>query len=129
LTFCMQCCGHPRDLLSFPTRRSSDLGGKLYYAVLTGDWGTLLSRAGLVFWGGLMGGIVVTGIVIAKKKLPVWRIADVAGICVAAGYAIGRTGCWAVGDEIGRASCRERVEGARDTAAAKEYGVTGHRKQ
>src|SRR5690606_39449019 len=83
LTFCMQCCGHPRDLLSFPTRRSSDLGGKLYYAVLTGDWGTLLSRAGLVFWGGLMGGIVVTGIVIAKKKLPVWRIADVAGICVA----------------------------------------------
>ena len=25
------------------------VGGKLYYAVLTGDFGTLLSRAGLVF--------------------------------------------------------------------------------
>lgn len=78
------------------------IGGKLYYAVLTGDWGTLLSRAGLVFWGGLLGGIAVTGIVVWRKKLPVWRIADVAGICIAAGYAIGRTGCWAVGDDYGR---------------------------
>lgn len=78
------------------------LGGKLYYAALTGDWGSLLSRSGLVFWGGLMGGIVVTGIVVARKKIPVWRIADVGGICVAAGYAIGRTGCWAVGDDYGR---------------------------
>jgi len=99
--------GHAREADAIPDLilaavLGTVIGGKLYYAVLTGDWGTLLSRAGLVFWGGLMGGIVVTGIVIAKKKLPVWRIADVAGICVAAGYAIGRTGCWAVGDDYGR---------------------------
>ena len=25
-----------------------------------------------------------------------------AGICIAAGYAVGRTGCWAVGDDYGR---------------------------
>lgn len=78
------------------------MGGKLYYAILTGDVGSLLSRAGLVFWGGLIGGILVTGMVIWKKKLVLWRIADVAGICIAAGYAIGRTGCWAVGDDYGR---------------------------
>ncbi|HLV25832.1 MAG TPA: prolipoprotein diacylglyceryl transferase [Gemmatimonadales bacterium] len=78
------------------------IGGKLYYAVLTGDWSSLLSRAGLVFWGGLLGGIVITGIVVWRKKLVVWRIADVAGICIAAGYAIGRTGCWTVGDDYGR---------------------------
>lgn len=78
------------------------LGGKLYYAVLTGDFGTLLSRAGLVFWGGLAGGIIVTAIVVVRKKLIVWRIADVAGICIAAGYSVGRTGCWAVGDDYGR---------------------------
>jgi phosphatidylglycerol:prolipoprotein diacylglycerol transferase len=30
------------------------------------------------------------------------RYADVAGIAIAAGYAVGRTGCWAVGDDYGR---------------------------
>ena len=78
------------------------IGGKLYYAILTNDWGSLLSRAGLVFWGGLMGGILITLIVILVKKIPVWRIADVAGIAIAAGYSVGRTGCWAVGDDYGR---------------------------
>ena len=31
------------------------LGAKLYYAILTGDPGAILSRAGFVFWGGLHG--------------------------------------------------------------------------
>ena len=37
-------------------------------------------------------------------RVPPWRIAwaDVAGIAIAAGYAVGRTGCWAVGDDYGR---------------------------
>jgi phosphatidylglycerol:prolipoprotein diacylglycerol transferase len=30
------------------------------------------------------------------------RFADVAGIAIAAGYSIGRTGCWAVGDDYGK---------------------------
>lgn len=78
------------------------VGGKLYYAFLTGDFGTLLSRAGLVFWGGFMGAVVFVAITIRVKKLNVLQIADVAGICIAAGYAVGRTGCWAVGDDYGR---------------------------
>lgn len=78
------------------------VGGKLYYAVLTGDPGTLLSRAGLVFWGGFIGAVIAVAGVIRWKKLPTLQIADVAGICIAAGYAVGRTGCWAVGDDYGR---------------------------
>ncbi|MGH7719105.1 MAG: prolipoprotein diacylglyceryl transferase [Gemmatimonadaceae bacterium] len=78
------------------------LGAKLYYVVLTGDPGNLFSRGGFVFWGGLIGGIVAVLAVIRLKKLNVWRIADVAGISIAAAYAVGRTGCWAVGDDYGR---------------------------
>lgn len=77
------------------------IGGKLYYAILNNDLSLVFNRAGLVFWGGLMGGIVVVTTFIVRKKLSWMRIADVGGICVGAGYAIGRTGCWAVGDDYG----------------------------
>jgi phosphatidylglycerol:prolipoprotein diacylglycerol transferase len=78
------------------------LGAKIYYAILMHDWSSLASRAGFVFWGGLIGGIVATGLVMRWKKLSFLRISDVAGITLAAGYAVGRTGCWAVGDDYGR---------------------------
>ncbi|HLA13833.1 MAG TPA: prolipoprotein diacylglyceryl transferase [Gemmatimonadaceae bacterium] len=78
------------------------LGGKLYYAVLMGDASAVFSRAGFVFWGGLIGGILVTYLVIHYKKLSFTRISDVGGISIAAAYSVGRTGCWAVGDDYGR---------------------------
>jgi phosphatidylglycerol:prolipoprotein diacylglycerol transferase len=78
------------------------LGAKIYYAILMHDWGSLASRAGFVVWGGLIGGIVATAAVMRWKKLSFARISDVAGITLAAGYAVGRTGCWAVGDDYGR---------------------------
>ena len=78
------------------------LGGKVYYAILMRDPGALLSRAGFVFWGGLMGGILVTYLVIRRKKLSFTRISDVGGPAIAAAYSIGRSGCWAVGDDYGR---------------------------
>jgi phosphatidylglycerol:prolipoprotein diacylglycerol transferase len=78
------------------------VGAKLYYAILMGDVGAIFSRAGFVFWGGLIGGVVaVTGFIL-YKKYPIARIFDVGGISVAAAYSIGRTGCWAVGDDYGR---------------------------
>ena len=55
-----------------------------------------------VFWGGLIGGILASYLVIHRKHLSFTRISDVAGIALAAGYSIGRTGCWAVGDDYGR---------------------------
>jgi phosphatidylglycerol:prolipoprotein diacylglycerol transferase len=78
------------------------LGAKIYYAILNGGIADLFSRAGFVFWGGLIGGILAAVLFIRYKKLPLMRIADVAGIALAAGYAVGRTGCWAVGDDYGR---------------------------
>ena len=78
------------------------LGGKLYYAILMGDLSAIFSRAGFVFWGGLMGGILACYIVIRKKHLSFPRISDVSAPALAAAYSIGRTGCWAVGDDYGR---------------------------
>jgi phosphatidylglycerol:prolipoprotein diacylglycerol transferase len=67
-----------------------------------GDLSSVLSRAGFVFWGGLIGGLIAVYLVIWKKKIPFTRISDVGGIAIAAAYSIGRTGCWAVGDDYGR---------------------------
>jgi phosphatidylglycerol:prolipoprotein diacylglycerol transferase len=78
------------------------IGAKTYYVVLTGDPGAFLSRGGFVFWGGFIGSVILCAAYIAWKKLNFLRIADVAGIAIAAGYAVGRTGCWAVGDDYGR---------------------------
>jgi phosphatidylglycerol---prolipoprotein diacylglyceryl transferase len=78
------------------------LGGKIYYAILMHDASAVFSRAGFVFWGGLIGGMLATYLVIHRKGLSFTRISDVAGIALAAGYSIGRTGCWAVGDDYGR---------------------------
>ena len=78
------------------------LGGKLYYAIEMGDLSAIVSRAGFVFWGGLIGGILACWIVIRKKHLSFPRISDVCAPALAAAYSVGRTGCWAVGDDYGR---------------------------
>jgi len=77
------------------------IGAKAYYAVVAGDWGAVFSRGGFVFWGGLIGGVLAGMLVLAMKRGNLWRMFDVGGIGIAAGYAIGRTGCWAVGDDYG----------------------------
>lgn len=79
------------------------LGGKIYYAILMQDASSLGQRAGFVFWGGLAGGILATYAWIRYKKLSFAQISDVCAIGIAAAYAVGRSGCWAVGDDYGRA--------------------------
>ncbi len=78
------------------------IGAKTYYVILTGDPAAFLSRGGFVFWGGFIGSVLLCWLTIRWRKLSFLRIADVAGIAIAAGYAVGRTGCWAVGDDYGR---------------------------
>lgn len=79
------------------------IGGKLYYvSIITHDWHDLLSRSGFVFWGGFIGAVIACWATIRFRKLSFARYADVAGIAIAAGYAVGRTGCWAVGDDYGK---------------------------
>jgi phosphatidylglycerol:prolipoprotein diacylglycerol transferase len=79
------------------------IGGKLYYvAIITHNWHDLLSRSGFVFWGGFVGSVIACWATIRWRKMPFARYADVAGIAIAAGYAVGRTGCWAAGDDYGK---------------------------
>ena len=78
------------------------VGAKLYYAILTGDPGAVFSRAGFVFWGGLIGGIIASVLVIRHKGRRFTEISDACAPALAAAYAVGRTGCWAVGDDYGR---------------------------
>ena len=79
------------------------IGGRLYYAgIVQQDWSALWGRAGFVFWGGFIGSVIGCWLVINRKKLSFARFADVGGMAIAAGYSVGRTGCWAVGDDYGK---------------------------
>jgi phosphatidylglycerol:prolipoprotein diacylglycerol transferase len=78
------------------------LGAKLYFVVVLGNWDALWSRGGFVFWGGLIGGAIAVLIIARVKKVPIWRTLEVGAPAIAAAYAVGRTGCWGVGDDYGR---------------------------
>jgi phosphatidylglycerol:prolipoprotein diacylglycerol transferase len=78
------------------------IGAKTYFAILQGSFSALWGRSGFVFWGGFMGSVLLCAAVIRWRKKSFLRVADGAAVGIAAGYAIGRTGCWAVGDDYGR---------------------------
>jgi phosphatidylglycerol---prolipoprotein diacylglyceryl transferase len=78
------------------------VGAKIYYAILMHSFSALWGRGGFVFWGGFIGAVLLCAIVIRWRRQPFLRIADGTAVGIAAGYAIGRTGCWAVGDDYGR---------------------------
>jgi phosphatidylglycerol:prolipoprotein diacylglycerol transferase len=78
------------------------LGAKLYFVVVLGHWDSFFARGGFVFWGGLVGGTIGVLLIAWRKHLPLWRVAEVGASGIAAAYAVGRTGCWAVGDDYGR---------------------------
>jgi phosphatidylglycerol:prolipoprotein diacylglycerol transferase len=78
------------------------IGAKIYYAILMGDVRVLFSTGGFVYWGGFIGAVLLCAAVIRWRRQPFLRVADGAAVGIAAGYAIGRTGCWAVGDDFGR---------------------------
>ncbi len=78
------------------------VGAKVYYAILMHSVSALFGRAGFVFWGGFIGAVVLCALVIRWRRQSFLRVADGAAVGIAAGYAIGRTGCWAVGDDYGR---------------------------
>lgn len=77
------------------------VGAKVYYAALYGDWQLLFDRSGLVWYGALIGGTLAVLWTVRRRKLPLWPVVDLAGPTVAIGYAIGRVGCFLVGDDFG----------------------------
>jgi phosphatidylglycerol---prolipoprotein diacylglyceryl transferase len=78
------------------------LGAKLYFVVVLGNWDALFARGGFVFWGGLVGGAIGVLAIARWKKVSLVRTLDVGAPSLAAAYAVGRTGCWAIGDDYGR---------------------------
>jgi phosphatidylglycerol:prolipoprotein diacylglycerol transferase len=50
-------------------------------------------KGGLVFYGGLVLAIAVAMYIAKKKKLPIWKTADIIAPSIAIGQAIGRWGC------------------------------------
>ncbi len=78
------------------------VGAKVYYALLNHDWRLLFDRSGLVWYGGFILGALGVLWVMRSRRLFDWRMADVAAPALALGYAIGRIGCFLVGDDYGR---------------------------
>jgi phosphatidylglycerol:prolipoprotein diacylglycerol transferase len=78
------------------------VGAKLYYALLNGDLSLLLDRSGLVWYGGFLLAAAAVIWVMRTRRLPVWPTFDAATLGLAVGYAVGRIGCFLVGDDYGR---------------------------
>lgn len=84
------------------------LGAKLYYMILhwpetaAAPWRALASRSGLVWYGGFL---AATGLIVwqlMRRKVSIPRVADAAAPALALAYAVGRVGCFLVGDDYGR---------------------------
>jgi phosphatidylglycerol---prolipoprotein diacylglyceryl transferase len=62
----------------------------------------LFSRGGLSWFGGLVGGVGAALVYFLVKGYPLVRTIAAASPALAAGHAIGRIGCFLVGDDYGR---------------------------
>ena len=77
------------------------VGAKLWYVVLTKDPGALFSRGGLVWYGGFLGGVVAVLLNGWRLGVPARWTIQITAPALAAAYAIGRVGCFLVGDDYG----------------------------
>jgi phosphatidylglycerol:prolipoprotein diacylglycerol transferase len=64
----------------------------------------LLSRGGMSWFGGLVGGVTAGLFVMRRQHLPIVQALAAATPALAVGHAIGRIGCFLVGDDYGRPS-------------------------
>jgi phosphatidylglycerol:prolipoprotein diacylglycerol transferase len=84
------------------------LGSKLYYATDTSlrtgipFFSLLFARDGITWYGGLIGGTLVGAIGCRIHGVNVKTFADCTAVAGAVGQALGRVGCFLVGDDYGR---------------------------
>ena len=78
------------------------VGAKLWYVALTRDTGALLSRGGLVWYGGFVGGVLAVIFNGWRRKVAMRATMHLVAPALAAAYAVGRVGCFVVGDDYGR---------------------------
>ena len=76
-------------------------GSKLYFAISVGHLSALFSRGGLVWYGGLAGGVAGVLAYLWLKKLPLPVMLDAVSPSLAVGYLLGRVGCFMVNDDYG----------------------------
>ncbi len=84
-------------------------GAKILYVIenvsmsqfITSPLGYLLSRGGLTFYGGFIGGVMLLLLVAYRSRTSFWKITDAISPSLALAYAIGRIGCFLVGDDYG----------------------------
>jgi phosphatidylglycerol:prolipoprotein diacylglycerol transferase len=62
----------------------------------------VLSRGGMSWFGGFAGGLLSGVLVMMRKRIPVLAALAAATPALAIGHAIGRIGCFLVGDDYGR---------------------------
>ncbi|MBC8215106.1 MAG: prolipoprotein diacylglyceryl transferase [Candidatus Marinimicrobia bacterium] len=110
LTKEMKRLGYDEKLASdlvFAAAVGGILGSKIYYLlenlgrVIDDPIGMIFSGAGLVFLGGLIGGTLGVTWVIRKNNLAWFEFGDIVAPLLILGYAIGRIGCFLVGDDYG----------------------------
>jgi phosphatidylglycerol:prolipoprotein diacylglycerol transferase len=71
----------------------------------TWDWmDSLFSRGGLVWYGGFLGGCLGVTLASLRRGVPVRFTAQLVAPVLPAAYAIGRVGCFMVGDDYGVAT-------------------------
>jgi len=82
-------------------------GAKAYYLalhlqdVVADPIGSVLSRGGFVWYGGLIGGVAAYYWQVRRRGLPLGIMFDATAPALAIAYAIGRVGCFLVGDDYG----------------------------
>jgi phosphatidylglycerol:prolipoprotein diacylglycerol transferase len=79
-------------------------GGRLWYVAITGNWDALLGRGGLVWYGGFFGGALLVLANGWRRRVPTRVTLELTAPALALGYALGRIGCFLVGDDYGVAT-------------------------
>jgi phosphatidylglycerol:prolipoprotein diacylglycerol transferase len=69
--------------------------------LISGQWGALLSRGGLVWYGGFFGGVLAVLLNGWRKRVPARFTFELTAPALALGYALGRVGCFLVNDDYG----------------------------
>ncbi|MDH5590616.1 MAG: prolipoprotein diacylglyceryl transferase [Gemmatimonadota bacterium] len=83
-------------------------GAKLYYILLNfpllveNPAALIFSRGGLVWYGGFLGAAVLVIWEMKRRAMPILASMDATAPALALAYAVGRVGCFLVGDDWGR---------------------------
>lgn len=84
------------------------LGAKIYYILLNypqlaqNPRDLIFSRGGMVWYGGFTMAVGLCYWEVRKSKLPLGKMSDLVAPPLAIAYAVGRMGCFLVGDDYGR---------------------------